>query len=278
MDRGASGAEHFLDTIGAMLGPTEVSRFADVLARAEQQASAVPPLTDTFPDLTSEDAYRIQLENVTRRRAAGQRVVGAKVGLTAKVMQEQLGVDQPDYGHIFDTMVHRSGAVLRAADYCAPRVEVEIAFVLRRGLRGPDCTVEDVLAATERVVPAIEVIDSRIDRWRIRLPDTIADNASSAAVVLGDRGTSPGDVDLTSVGVRLRRGGEMAAEGRADAVLGDPARAVAWVADRWSARGDVLRSGWLVMPGSCTAAVAAEPGADFVAELDGIGQVTVSFS
>ncbi|MCU1489582.1 MAG: 2-oxopent-4-enoate hydratase [Acidimicrobiaceae bacterium] len=261
-----------------MIDAEEVGRLAALLAAAERDVRPIPPLTAATAGFSSDDAYRVQLANVERRLASGERLVGAKVGLTAKVMQDQLGVDEPDFGHLFDSMVHRSGVRLEAARYCAPRVELELAFVLGAELRGPNCSLEDVVAATERVVPALELIDSRIADWKIRLADTVADNASSAGVVLGSGGVAPDALDLSRVEARLWKGGALAAEGRSDAVLGNPALAVAWVADQWARLGSVLQPGWVVMPGSCTAAVAVATGDEVVAELDGVGRVEVAFA
>jgi 2-keto-4-pentenoate hydratase len=260
-----------------MISPEATTAIAAELAAAERAAAPIAPLVERWPAITTDDAYRVQLVNVARRLAGGERLVGAKVGLTSQVMQRQLGVDEPDFGHLFASMLHEGDAALDTSRYCAPRVEVELAFVLGAPLRGPGCRVEDVLAATERVVPAIEVIDSRIEGWRITLADTVADNASSAAVVLGGPGVAVGAVDLTTVGARIRVGGVTVAEGRADAVLGDPARAVAWVADKWHELGRELAAGWVVMPGSCTAAVAVSAGDVVVAELDGLGSASVTF-
>jgi 2-keto-4-pentenoate hydratase len=251
---------------------------ADALEEAERAAVPVPPLSDHLPGLDVDDAYAIQLINVDRRITAGRRVVGHKVGLTAKVMQEMLGVDEPDYGHLLDDMVVDDGGEVAAASLCAPRVEVEVAFVLRGPLEGPGCTAADVVAATERLVPTIEIIDSRIADWRITLCDTIADNASSARVVFGPGGAEPTGVDLTAIGAELLIDGVLTATGSSDAVLGNPANAVAWSANKLAEHGQRLEAGHVVIPGSCTKAFDVAAGNSVEARFAGLGSVTVEFS
>ncbi|MEV5970798.1 2-keto-4-pentenoate hydratase [Streptomyces sp. NPDC051921] len=246
------------------------------LRSAEHGRTPVAPLTETYPELGTADAYRVQLVNIQARTAAGATVVGHKVGLSSPVMQRMMGVDEPDYGHLLDDMRLDPGTPVDTAAYCAPRIEVEIGFVLGADLPGADCTPADVLAATEHVVPAVELIDSRIADWRIGIADTIADNASSAGFATGP-GTDPRDLDLTAVDARLREDGTVVAEGRGDAVLGDPAVAVAWLArtvDRFGVR---LRRGHLILPGSCTRAVDVVPGRTYTAEFAGLGSVSLSF-
>jgi 2-keto-4-pentenoate hydratase len=251
---------------------------ADALEEAERAATPLPPLVGRFPGLDVDDAYAIQMINVARRKAAGRRVVGHKVGLTAKVMQEMLGVDEPDYGHLLDDMVVEDGGHVVAASLCAPRVEVEVGFVLGAPLEGPGCTAEDVVAATERLVPTIEIIDSRIADWRITLCDTIADNASSARVAFGANGPDPTGMDLTSIGAELFIDGALKASGTSAAVLGNPANAVAWSANKLSEHGQRLEAGHFVIPGSCTKAFDVEAGNAVEARFASLGSVSVVFS
>lgn len=250
---------------------------AELLRSAELGVSPIAPLSEAYPGIDTEDAYEIQLVNIRRRLAAGAEVRGHKVGLSSPVMQRMMGVDEPDYGHLLHDMELAPGVPVPVARYCHPRVEVEVGFVLGDDLPGEGCTPEDVLAATERVVPALELIDSRIRDWRITIADTIADNASSAGFVIGE-GRDPRGIDLKAVKARLTSGGELLAEGRGDAVLGDPARSVAWLARTVARFGVPLKKGHLVLPGSCTRAVDIAPGATFTAEFTGLGPVSLSFT
>jgi len=250
---------------------------ADLLRTAERDRAPINPLVEHYPDLDVVDAYEIQLINIRRRIGLGGMVVGHKVGLSSVAMQQMMGVDEPDYGHLLQDMRLSQVVPARAAGYCFPRVEVEVAFVLGADLPGEGCTVQDVLDATEAVAPSIELIDSRIADWRIGLADTIADNASSAGFVLGAERVAPSDVDLRAIDVRLRKDGVVLAEGRSDAVLGNPVVAVAWLAGKVASFGVRLKAGDIVLPGSCTRAVDARPGDSFHAEFDGLGSVSLSF-
>lgn len=250
---------------------------ADRLLAAERERTPIDPLVGTFPGIDVEDAYRIQLLNIRRRVEADGEVVGHKVGLSSRAMQEMMGVDEPDYGHLLADMRLSSDVPARRDRYCQPRVEPEVGFILGADLPGEGCTEADVLAATEAVAPALELIDSRIVDWKILLPDTIADNASSAGFVLGPERVHPRDVDLTGIDVRLRRNGEQVAAGRSDAVLGNPVIAVAWLARTVARFGVRLRAGHIVLPGSCTRAIDARAGDEFRAEFDGLGSVRLAF-
>ncbi|MFI5981088.1 2-keto-4-pentenoate hydratase [Streptomyces sp. NPDC051555] len=250
---------------------------AGLLRTAELRREPVRPLSETYPGIGTGDAYEIQLHNIGRRTARdGARVTGHKVGLSSPVMQAMMGVDEPDYGHLLDVMELRSDVPVPLAAYCAPRVEVEVGFVLGADLPGEGCTEADVLAATERVVPALELIDSRIADWRITIADTIADNASSAGYVIGE-GRDPRELDIRAIEARLDEDGEVLAAGRADAVLGDPATAVAWLARTVARFGVPLRKGHLVLPGSCTRAVDVRAGRTYTADFTGLGPVSLSF-
>lgn len=256
-------------------GRREVARS---LREAEQDRRPVPPLRQTWPDLDVVDAYEIQLINIRRRLAAGALVHGHKVGLSSLAMQQMMGVDEPDYGHLLSDMEVSSATPVPAGRYCYPRVEVEVGFVLGKTLPGAGCTEDDVLAATAYVAPAIELIDSRIADWDIHIMDTIADNASSAGYVLGPERVDPGELDLRAVDARLLRNGEQVAEGRSDAVLGNPVTAVAWLADKVAGFGVTLEEGHVILPGSVHRAIDVRPGDSFRAEFDGLGAVTLDFS
>jgi 2-keto-4-pentenoate hydratase len=261
-----------------MLDREQIHAAADRLLDAERRREPIDPLVTTFPQITAEDAYLIQLLNIRRRvEGAGEEVVGHKVGLSSRAMQQMMGVDEPDYGHLMASMRLHSDVPARRDRYCRPRVEPEVGFILGADLPGEDCTEADALAATQAVVPALELIDSRIADWRIALADTIADNASSAGFVLGDARVDPRDLDLTAIGVQLWRNGEEVATGWSDAVLGNPVVALAWLARTVARFGVRLRAGHVVLPGSCTRAIDARAGDDFQAEFGGLGPVRLAF-
>ncbi|MGW2051712.1 2-keto-4-pentenoate hydratase [Streptomyces sp. NPDC001858] len=253
------------------------ARAARLLRDAEHHVAPIEPLSALLPGLDAADAYAVQQENIARRLADGATVVGHKVGLTAVAMQELLGVDEPDFGHLLDDMVHPDGAPLLAAHYCRPRIEPEICFRLARPLRGPGVTVEDVLDATEAVAPALEIVDSRIRDWRITLVDTVADNASSAGLVCGPwtpLGEAP---DLAAVTAELLIDDLSVAVGTGKEVLGHPAAAVAWLAGALAAFGTGLEPGHLVLPGTMTGAPFVTAGSRVEARFSGLGSVSVTF-
>jgi 2-keto-4-pentenoate hydratase len=252
---------------------------AAALRTSEQTGIGGPPLSDTYPGLTVNDAYAIQMININGRVDAGAVIVGHKVGLTAKAMQVLLGVDEPDFGHILDDMVHPSGGTLVIDGFLQPRVEPEIAFRLGRPLRGPNVTVADVLAATDAVCASLEIVDSRIADWKIALVDTIADNASSAGMVLGPDWVPIADApDLPYVAVELFVNGDLVDTGLGSAVLGHPAAAVAWLANTLAPLGACLDAGQIILPGSCTSAPFIRPGDRVEARFSGLGTVDVEFT
>jgi 2-keto-4-pentenoate hydratase len=261
---------------GMLSSATRAGLAAD-LAEAERTRVPMAPLTAAHPDIDVVDAYEIQLINIRQRIAEGATVAGHKVGLSSKAMQEMMGVDEPDYGHLLADMEVFEDVAVPAGRYLFPRVEVEVGFILADDLPGAGCTEDDVLAATAAFVPAIELIDTRITDWKIALCDTIADNASSAGWVLGPQRVSPKDIDITAIDAVLRRNGEVVAEGRSDAVLGNPVTAVAWLARKVDSFGVRLKAGDIVLPGSCTRAIDARPGDAFIADFTGLGSVRLSF-
>jgi 2-keto-4-pentenoate hydratase len=256
----------------------EIARAAERLRTAEADHEPTGQLTDDWPDMTVEDAYAVQLANVARRLDAGDTIGGHKVGLSSRAMQQMMGVDEPDFGHLLGSMFIANGATVETSRFCWPRVEIETAFRLGDRLEGPECTIDDVLAATEAVFASIELIDSRIKNWEIKLPDTIADNASSGALVLGDTPTTATDVDLRLVGAVLYRNGEVVESGAGAAVLGHPAASVAWLVNKLHGFGTALEPGHVILPGSCTRAVDVHPGDEIVAEFATLGTVTARFS
>ncbi|MGY2060339.1 2-keto-4-pentenoate hydratase [Nocardia gipuzkoensis] len=261
-----------------MLSDAVRSELADRLAAAERDRVPIDPLVVGYPEIDVVDSYEIQLINIRRRVRDGARIVGHKVGLSSKAMQQMMGVDEPDYGHLLAEMQVFEDEPVPASRYLYPRVEVEVGFVLGADLPGEECTEADVLAATVAYAPAIELIDTRIKDWKIALCDTIADNASSAGWVLGPERVRPELLDITGIDARLTRNGEVVAEGRSDAVLGDPTVAVAWLARKVASFGVRLKAGDIVLPGSCTRAIDARPGDAFHAEFTGLGSVRLEFS
>lgn len=250
------------------------------LFHAELAATPMEPLTTRYPELTAEEAYRIQEEYATLKRGAGRRLLGRKIGATSRAIQTLFSIDTPDFGQLFDDMLVPDGGAIRREELIAPMVEPELAFVLHRDLSGPGITRDDVLAATARVIPCLEIIDSRIIEWRIAFADTVADNGSSARYVLGGAGIGPAelaDLDLASVTGTLLRDGEVVARDRGAAVLGHPAEAVAWLANVLGGFGAGLRRGEHVLSGSFTSAIPAAAGQRFTADFPGIGTVGVGF-
>jgi 2-keto-4-pentenoate hydratase len=251
---------------------------ADLLLTAYTTRQPVEPLVEKFAELTLADSYEIQLLQIRARLAAGAVVKGHKVGLTSAAMQRQMGVDTPDYGHLLDDMFHLEHLPIPADHYLQPRIEPEVAFVLKRRLQGPGVTVAEAAAAVDFVLPALEVIDSRIRDWKIGILDTIADNASSGGVVLGSRPTPLGAVDLRLGGCNLHRNGELVATGAGGAVLGSPLTSLVWLANTVGSLGVTLEPGHVVLPGSVTASVPVTPGDTFTATFAGLGSVTARFA
>jgi 2-keto-4-pentenoate hydratase len=229
-----------------------VDRYADALVAAERSRQPMQPLTELSPGLSLSEAYAIQRANVVRRKRAGERIVGHKIGLTARTMQELFGVDEPDYGHLLETMMHDASTPLDLRELIDPQIEVEPAFVLGRSLAGPGVTSAAVLAATEYISVCFEVIDSRIRDWRIRVQDTVADNGSSARVVMGSLKVSPAALALDDMETVLELDGTVLERGNTAAILGHPANGVAWLANKLAEFGISLAAGDIVLPGTCT--------------------------
>jgi 2-keto-4-pentenoate hydratase len=255
----------------------QIGNEAAELYRAEKEKSVLRPFTERYPEIGIEEAYRIQLALIALKKADGAKVVGKKIGLTSKAMQRMLNVDQPDYGHILDGMIVQDGAVFPVSELIQPKIEPEIAFILDRDLKGPGVTPIQVMAATRFIVPALEIIDSRIEGWRIKLCDTISDNASSARVVLGSSPRRVDEPDLKLVGMILEKNGEIVQTGAGGAVLGHPAVAVAWLANSVGRFGVTLNGGDIVMPGALCAATDVCVGDLLQATFDGLGSVSVRF-
>lgn len=261
----------------ALSGTKVLGELANELLDAYRTRQPVEPLTDRYPDLTVDDAYGIQLTQVGTWTAGGAEIKGHKVGLTSAPMQEMLGIDEPDFGHLRDDMFHEDGAEIGLNQFIQLRVEPETGFLLKKRLFGPGITLKQAAAAVEAIIPALELIDSRIVDWRIRLADTIADNASSGAVVLGSP-IAPDTLELPSVACVLRRNGEVIEKGNGAAVLGNPLNALVWLANTLGLRGVALESGQVVLPGSCTRAIPAAAGDVVTASFDRTHTVMARFS
>lgn len=256
----------------------QIQSLGDELYDAFLQRQPVDPLTARFLDLQIADAYAIQNRFNDRRLAAGERVVGRKIGVTSKAVMGMLGVYQPDFGTLTDRMVFNSGDVIDAGQLIQPKAEGEIAFLLKRDLSGPGVTAADVLAATEGVMACFEIVDSRIRDWKIRIQDTVADNASCGVFVLGDRLVDPREIDLSLCGMVLEKNGEVVATGAGAAALGSPLHSVAWLANTLGAYGIALRAGEILLSGALAAMVPAQAGDSLRVTIGGLGGCSVRFA
>jgi 2-oxo-3-hexenedioate decarboxylase len=247
---------------------------AEFLHRAETEKREVLRVTVDHPDMTVEDAYKVQEQLVSIKLEQGHRIIGPKMGLTSLAKMKQMNVEEPIYGYIFDYMMVPDGSSISMQELIHPKVEAEIAFVLGKDIEGPGITGAQVLAATEYVVPALEIIDSRYENFRFTLPDVIADNASSSRVVFGNRLTSPGPLELDLVGVTLSINGEIKDLGAGAAVLGHPANSVAMLANMLARKGEKLKAGDVILTGGVTGAVMLSVEDTVSAKLDGLGEVS----
>jgi len=247
------------------------------LYQALRQAEAVEPLTARYPRLSIEDAYAIQQLLLARRLEDGERVVGKKIGVTSQAVMNLLGVDQPDFGILTDAMTFNGGAAIPAASLILPKAEGEIAFVLKHDLQGPGVTVADVLRATEGVMACFEIVDSRIRDWKIRIQDTVADNASCGVFVLSDRLVPLSEVDLSHCGMLLEKNGEIVATGAGAATMGSPAVAVAWLANTLGRLGVGLKAGEVILSGSLGPMIPVAAGDNLRVSIGGIGACAVRF-
>ena len=255
-----------------------LNEIARALAGAYESKQAIDPPIQTHPDLTIDDAYTIQLLQINNWIDNGATIKGYKVGLTSKAMQNQMGVNQPDFGHLTDKMFHLERVPINTQDFLQPKVEPEIAFVMGRELAGPGVTVAEAIRAVDFVLPSLELIDSRVRDWKIGIIDTISDNASSGGVILGSKPTRVTDIDLTKVGCNMIVDSELVATGAGSAVLGSPLNALVWLANTLGARGISFKPGEVILPGSITAAQAVKAGSVAQAEFSGLGSVTAVFA
>lgn len=259
----------------SLAAATVTTRFADALYEARRSGVPIAPLTAEFPDWGVREGYAVQQKLVERLVAEGDRVVGYKLGLTSAPMQELLKVDQPDFSPIFASGVFNDGAQVSVADFIAPRVEAEIALVLAEDVRGPDCTPAKVAAATQGLVAAIEIVDSRIADWKITIADTVADLASGGAIALAAQVVPLGDVDPRLIGMVFCRDGQLVATGAGAAALGDPLVAVAWLVNTLHELGGFLPAGSIVMTGALHAMQPIAPGQTWTAEFDRLGALSL---
>jgi 2-keto-4-pentenoate hydratase len=250
-----------------------VAALGAALYEAHRSGVPVEPLTDTRPDLSVGDAYRIQQDLVGRLLADGDRILGYKLGLTSAPMQQLFGVDSPDFAPVLASHVRSDGARIAPETFIQPKIEAEIALVLGEDLAGPDCTALDVARAVRGAAPALEIVDSRIAGWRIRLADTVADLASCGAIVLGSQVTPLDGFDLRLAGLVFSRDGEVVATGAGAAALGSPLRAAAWLVRTLAGFGESLHAGQFIMTGALHAAIEIAPGQRFRAEFDRLGPV-----
>ncbi len=252
-------------------------KFGAELYAALRERRALKPLIERNPDLTIDDAYAISLDFLSRRRKDGERVVGKKIGVTSKAVQDMLGVHQPDFGFLTDWMQVEGDIDFDGKALIAPRAEAEIAFILKDGLNGPGVTAQDVINATESIAPCFEIVDSRIEDWKIGIVDTVSDNASCGVFVLGEDRANPRDHDLPNLKVTVTKNGAPLSEGLGSAVQGDPAQAVAWLANTLGEYGVTLDAGDVILSGSLVPLEPAAKGDIFEMQLHGIGACTAKF-
>ncbi|MBP2077523.1 2-keto-4-pentenoate hydratase [Oceanobacillus polygoni] len=257
---------------------SKIERHAEHLTNAWKIGEGVQPVTALDPELTIDEAYYVQLQSIEVSMKTGQKITGKKIGLTSKAMQDMLGVGEPDYGHLLDKMEVENGGTISFKDVLQPKVEGEIGFILKDDLVGPNVTTFDVLQATDFVVPALEIVDSRIKDWKITLEDTVADNASSGLYVLGGRPKKLADIDIKQIGMALYKNNELQNTGVGAAALGDPAQCVAWLANKLATYDISLKAGEVILSGALSAAIEAEPGDVFSAKFAELGEVRISFT
>lgn len=261
------------------LDKDKIKSYGDILYDCLRNRTTIDPLTDQEPDISINDAYHISLHLLQRRLDDGEKIIGKKIGVTSKAVQNMLGVHQPDFGYLTDRMVYNCGDALPiSTEMIQPKAEGEIAFILKRDLQGPGVTNADVLRATECVMPCFEIVDSRIKDWKIKIQDTVADNASCGFFVLGDRAVSPDKVDLVTCGMVHEKNGEIIATGAGAAALGSPVNCVAWLANTLGEFGIKLEAGEVILSGSLVPLHPIVPGDSMHLSVGGIGHASVRFT
>jgi 2-keto-4-pentenoate hydratase len=255
----------------------DIQKAANALMEAENEKNPIAPFTSSTEEISVDDAYNIQLYQIRQKVENGAVIVGKKIGLTSKAMQEMLNVNEPDYGHILNDMIYKDGESISLDKFIQPRIEFEIAFVLKEDLKGPGVTMSDVITATDYVFPALEIIDSRIKDWQIKFEDTVADNGSSAGAIIGSTTAKLDNLDLAEVRMTATRNGEFLDSASGSAVMGHPAEAVAWLANALGSYGISLYAGEVILSGALSKAIPIEDGDTFTAEFEQIGAVTATF-
>ncbi|WP_027848913.1 2-oxopent-4-enoate hydratase [Marinospirillum minutulum] len=250
----------------------------DELYQAMVERKTLRPLTERYPNITLENAYQISLRMLERRLASGEHIIGKKIGLTSKAVQTMLGVGQPDFGYLTNKMAFSQGEEMPiSSQLMQPKAEGEIAFILKKDLIGPGVTNADVLAATDCVMPCFEVVDSRIEDWKIKIQDTVADNASCGLFILGDQAVSPTKVDLATCGMVVEKNGSIISTGAGAAALGSPVNCVAWLANTLGQFGIPLKAGEVILSGSLVPLVAVKAGDHMSLSIGGMGNASVRF-
>ncbi|OIN92659.1 MAG: 2-oxopent-4-enoate hydratase [Comamonadaceae bacterium CG1_02_60_18] len=254
-----------------------IETLGDELFNAMRTCTVVDPLTSRHPDITIENAYHIQQRMLSNRLQAGERVVGKKIGVTSNAVMNMLGVYQPDFGYLLDGMIYNEGESIDSKTLIQPKAEGEIAFILKKDLMGPGISNADVLAATECVMPCFEIVDSRIRDWKIKIQDTVADNASCGVFVLGDRAVDPRRIDLSTCGMVLEKNGEIIGTGAGAAALGSPVNAVTWLVNTLGRLGIGMKAGEVILSGALAAMSPAKAGDNFRVSMGGLGSCSVRF-
>ena len=255
----------------------QITQLGDELYEALTAGKTVSPLTSRGFDITIEDAYHIQQRMLARRIEKGEKVVGKKIGVTSKAVMNMLGVGQPDFGYLIDGMVYNEGESIPMESLIQPKAEGEIAFLLNKDLMGPGLTAADILAATEGVMACFEIVDSRIQDWKIKIQDTVADNASCGVFVLGDKLVDPKKVDLSMCGMVLEKNGEIVVTGAGAATMASPVNAMVWLANTLGRLGIGLNAGDIVLSGALGAMVPVQAGDSLRCTIGGIGGCSVRF-
>ncbi len=255
----------------------KIQQYGDELYQSLVSCTPVAPLTERESDITVADAYQIQLRMIQRRLDAGEHVVGKKIGVTSKVVMDMLKVNQPDFGHLLSGMVFNEGEAVSTGKMIAPKAEAEVAFIMGRDLQGPGVTAADVLRATDCVMPCFEIVDSRIKDWKIKIQDTVADNASCGVLTLGGVRKSPRKLDLALAGMVLEKNGEIISTSAGASVQGNPVNAVAWLANTLGKLGIGLKAGDIILSGSQSPLVPVVAGDSFYCSVGGLGGTSVRF-
>ena len=256
----------------------DLEKLASELFDALKGRYCLDPLTNRYPEISINDAYKISLKLLERRVKEGEKVIGKKIGVTSKVVQEMLGVDQPDFGFLTSDMhIPNKSVVNIKKSLIQPRAEGELAFVLSKDLRGPGVTPDEVLESTESIFPCFEIVDSRIEDWQISIQDTIADNASCGVFILGDGKVNPHDIELDNCRLKVYKNGDLISQGKGSAVQGHPCNAVAWLANTLGEFDIPFKSGEIILSGSLVPLEPVAAGDEMYLELEGVGSAEVKF-